>query len=146
MKYSKTFERDWEFYSNMDSENFKTEKEIKFDPLGKCAKEVFYRMDTHGLKDITTSEPELLIKSINAKEFANLQIKLWAESIADGTAFYFEIEKWIDELNYPEWSKKAVENQAKRMIENPKHRYCYQWHPNGKFIDKVYVMIDGEIV
>lgn len=146
MKYSKTFERDWKFYCNNDSENFKTEKEIKFDPLGKCAKEVFYRMDTHGLKDLTTSEPELLKKSINAKEFVNLQIKMWSEGIAQGVTFYFEVEKWIDELNYPEWSKKAVENQAKRMIQLGKPYYLGDRDSNGKVIEKWYLMINGEIV
>lgn len=146
MRYSKTFERDWNFYSTKDCDNFRTERDIKFCPDGKSAKEVFYRMDTHGLKDLTTSEPDLLRNAITAKECVNMQIKMWAEGIAEGTIFYFEVEKWIDELNYPEWAKKSVENQAKAMIKRGKPYYIGQRDSNGKIIEKLYVMVNGDIV
>lgn len=146
MTYSKTFERDWNFYSTKDCDNFRTERDVKFNSEGKSAKEIFYRMDTHGLKDLTTCQPDLLRKAITAKECVNMQIKMWSEGIAQGVTFYFEVEKWIDELNYPEWSKKAVENQAKRMIQLGKPYYLGDRDSNGKVIEKWYLMINGEIV
>lgn len=140
MKYTESYQRDYEFYlGNRHNFNFSGKTEITpiADKKGKTAKEVFYMIDTHGKKKNTPCcEPELLSELLKCKASVNLQIKMWAEARADGTLsgdeFYGDgetlewEEKIVDdkrevkaikkqsiakEYELPEWAIKAVELQ-----------------------------------
>ena len=112
-KYSKNFERDWEFYTkNSDKFNFpgKNISLPKYDINGKNAKDCFYIIDTHG-KYEPTAEPELLLKILTTKAAINLHIKLWAEGRLDGTFLKGDVDDLTNKYAFPEWIITAVNRQ-----------------------------------
>lgn len=126
MKYSKNFERDYNFYLNsMGNFDFCGTLNPKFEaiPNGtKSAKECFYFIDSEG-KNYPTSEPELLNKLLLTKASVNFQIKEWAQGLADFTLPLYELSQKIagtsfldirdiqTEYNLPDWVIKATYNQ-----------------------------------
>lgn len=89
MKFSKKYERDYEFYYK-NRKNFifcgtrVPKYQAIFDENGKSAKEVFYIIDSTG-KNSPTNEPELLNELLLTKASVNFQIKQWREGFLDGT-------------------------------------------------------------
>lgn len=124
MKYSKNFERDYNWYLKVstiftfdgtkDYYNKKGVELIQFNENGKTAKECFYLYDTNGI--ITpTKEPEKLKILLKTKGSVNLHIKMYAEDRARGYLPKIEFDKICLEYNLPDWFIEAVENQ--------KHKY-----------------------
>lgn len=97
MKYNKSFERDFDFYSRCitnDDFMFAGEKVVydNFSATGLSAKDTFYQIDTFG-KFPATSEPELVASLLIAKKGINLQIKQWAEGMAEVTLLPEELQQ-----------------------------------------------------
>lgn len=118
-KYSKNFERDWEWYYNNRS-NFTFSGSLpKTINLGfkYSAKEAFYLYDSQG-KLVDTLEPKLLQEIFLCKEAINFQIKQWSEDRAKGYLPRIEFEKIIKEYSLLDWMVKAVERQKFKHYEN----------------------------
>ncbi len=123
MKYSKNFERDYNWYLSLsDVFSFDGNKEyfskkgvnlVQFDANGKTAKESFYIYDSKGIV-IPTSEPEKLKRLLKTKGSINLHIKMYAEDRAKGYLPKVEFDKICDEYNPPTWFIHAVENQKNK--------------------------------
>ena len=79
---------------------------------GVSAIEALYYYESSGVKK-KCNDLETLENFFQAKGSLDLQIKMWAEDRAKGWLNSLEMNEYIDELNYPEWVLKAVENQAK---------------------------------
>lgn len=112
MKYSKNFERDWEWYSKYkDVFTFSgsPNKEIKQGDKY-TAKEAFYLYDSQG-KIVETTEPVLLQKIFKCKESINFMIKEWAQDRSKGYLPKIEFEKIIKEYTLLPWMVEAVEKQ-----------------------------------
>lgn len=97
IKYSKAFERDYEFYlSNLDEFNFCGTLNPKhtaiYSSAGLAAKECFYFIESEG-KNKPCREPELLNRLLLTKASVNFQIKEWAQGRADGTLPLVEFSK-----------------------------------------------------
>ena len=126
MKYSKSFERDYNWYRQHESffdfdgvnvyYNNKGQSVINFNSDGKTAKESFYLYDCQG-KITETKEPELLEKLFKTKGSINFHIKMWAESRADGTLPRVQFNEIIKEYDLLDWMVKAVENQKFKYYE-----------------------------
>ena len=118
MKISQKARKDFEFYKNssLDMIGYLVGEELpECDPRGKSALECWYSADTHGVK-LPCSQPEILEKVIRTKKSVNLQIKLWAEDIANGNLLtQSELWTWIPD--YPEWVFKAVVEQAGKILK-----------------------------
>jgi hypothetical protein len=83
------------------------------DPNGYSALECWWAKDTHG-KTLPCREPELLAKVIRSKQSINLQIKLWAEDVADG--LLLRQAELVDYVHgWPEWVLRAVLEQAGKI-------------------------------
>ena len=125
MKYSKSFERDFKWYSkhkgdfNFDAcseylDNNGKNNLVEFDENGKTAKEVFYLYDSVSgkSKTIPTCEPELLFSILKCKGGINFMIKMWAEDRGKGNLGKLEfIETIVPEFELLDWMVTAVENQ-----------------------------------
>lgn len=124
IKYSKRFEEDFDFYyRNRNKYNFAGEDiekyfEIKNDSNGNSAKECFFYFDSNGIKQFNCSEKELFFEIIRCKKSINLHIKMYAESIAEGTLFPFEIEEISDQIKAPEWFVNSIKNLIKKSRIN----------------------------
>ena len=105
IKYSKNFERDYDFYSkNLENFNFcgtLTPKHEAIPDGGLSAKECFYYIESQGVNKPCV-EPKLLNSLLLCKAGVNFQIKQWAEGINEGTLFLFE-------LSIKEWNRKDKE-------------------------------------
>ena len=106
MKFSKNFERDYNWYYKYRHEfNFcgsLNPKHIAIPDInGNSAKEILYNIDTHG-KNNGCCEPELLNELLLCKASINFMIKMWAESRADGTLplVLFSKQQMFKEYNY----------------------------------------------
>ena len=120
MKYSKKFEKDYQWYLsvshafNFDGKEHYTTKKgvnlIRYDENGKTAKECFYLYDSQGIIE-TTKEPDKLKTLYKTKGSVNLHIKMYAEDRAQGLLPKIEFEKICKEFNVPDWFRNAVENQ-----------------------------------
>lgn len=115
MKYSKNFERDYDWYLKYkDSFDFDgsidTSDKVIYDENGKTAKECFYRYDSMG-KILPTSEPELLFKIYKCKGSINFNIKMWAEDRAKGYLPKINFQDIINEFELLPWMVEAVEKQ-----------------------------------
>lgn len=124
MKYSKNFERDWNWYVEYKdvftfSGSLNRHLLIDFDE-GKGAKECFFILDSQG-KLNPTNEPELLSAVIKCKESINFQIKEYAQDRARGYLPRIEFEEITKEFELLPWMVKAVEQQKNKYYEN-KHR------------------------
>ena len=117
MKYSKNFERDYEWYLKYKNiftfdGNMNTSDKVIFSENGKSAKECFYIQDSQG-KIVSTNEPELLFQLYKCKGSINFHIKMWVEGIAEGVS---NINEFIVEFELLEWMIKAIENQLKKKL------------------------------
>ncbi|QRE03507.1 hypothetical protein [Flavobacterium psychrophilum] len=124
MKFSKNFERDFNFYSkNLIHFTFCGTLIPKFKAIsnskGKTAKQIFYQIESNGNNE-PTSEPELLDKLLLCKASVNFMIKQWAEGRADGTLPLKELSKKRYEDLYP---KKKDTNKYLLVWENNKPVY-----------------------
>jgi len=87
--------------------------DVTADPNGYSALECWWAKDTHG-KTLPCREPELLAKVIRSKQSVNLQVKLWAEDVADGMLLrQAELVEYVH--NWPEWVLRAVMEQAGKI-------------------------------
>lgn len=130
MKYSKRFNRDYNFYiNNLDKFSFCGKKDVSFYPLvifddqGVCAKEAFYAYESKG-KILKTNEPLLLMALHKCKASINLHITLWSEGREDGTFPRIEWEEYVKEKKLLPWIKKAVEAQMWK-IRNFRYGYGF---------------------
>jgi hypothetical protein len=107
MKFSKNFDRDWDWYLKYkDTFTFSGSPPKKIEKGDKyTAKEAFYLYDSQG-KLVPTKEPELLLQIFKCKESINFNIRMWAEGRADGT------------LPAVEFSKEAHDKQKQYFIDN----------------------------
>lgn len=117
MKYSTSFERDYNWYLKYKdififSGNNKHETVVLAgnSELDKSAKECFYSYDCSG-KMFTTYEPELLKSLLLCKGSINFNIKMWTEDRVKGYLPYSEFENIIKEYELLPWMIEAVENQ-----------------------------------
>lgn len=121
IKYHPSFNRDWEFYYNQRHQfifagcNINLQYNFESSEKGKTAKECFYYLDSQG-KKFPCSEYQLLIEILTCKAAVNLQIKIWAESRAEGTLPLFEIQEYMEYFQCPDWVSKSIENQRIKII------------------------------
>ena len=80
-------------------------------PRPVSALEAFAALDSCG-KRVPCFEPDVLRNVLAGKARLNMQIKIWAESVADGLATVAEFKNAVDWL--PDWVWDAVRNQAVR--------------------------------
>lgn len=121
MRYSSSFQRDWEFYlrsrevftfcGKPDSEIL---EKIKPDPNGSTAKECFLYLDGRG-EVKPCSEPELLFQVLKTKAAVNWQVKQWAEMLLGGVLFPSELVECRDDYGLPKWVVEAVLNQSRKL-------------------------------
>jgi hypothetical protein len=118
MKISERAKKDFAFYrdSLLDMIGHDVGVDIIAVPGGHTAIECWYAADTLG-KLLECSEPELLAKVLRSKQSVNLQIKLWAEDIADGMLLT-QRELSIYTYGWPDWIFKAVMQQAARLAKD----------------------------
>ena len=84
------------------------------DANGRTALECWWAKDTHG-KTLPCREPELLAKVMRSKQSVNLQIKLWAEDVADGMLLRQpELVEYCH--GWPEWVLRATMEQAAKVV------------------------------
>lgn len=121
MKYSKNFDRDWNWYVKYKGKftfSGSLNRELILDmDEGKSAKECFFILDSQG-KLKPTNEPELLSKVIKCKESINFQIKEYAQDRAKGYLPKIEFDKIVKEFELLDWMIKAVEQQKHKYYEN----------------------------
>lgn len=115
---------DFDFFKrNKDKYNFSgrdvtKEVDILYSIDGDSAFECFKKYDTNGVKNFETSEPELLKDIINCKASINLHIRMYAQSMVEGTLFEFELQEISDNIKAPPWFIKSVINQSVKIIKN----------------------------
>lgn len=83
------------------------------DSDGYSALECWWAKDTHG-KMLPCREPELLAKVLRSKQSVNLQVKMWAEDVADGSLLR-QLELVTYAHGWPEWVFRAVLEQAGKI-------------------------------
>jgi hypothetical protein len=113
MKFSKNFERDYNwYYKYRETFTFSGSmpRKIENSPSGKSAKECFHLYDSQG-KIAPCREPDLLSEILLCKESVNFQIKEWAQDRAIGYLPLVEFETIIEEYELLEWMVNAVERQ-----------------------------------
>jgi len=121
MKFSKGFNRDYEFYlKNKERFSFagvRVDITRCDEGTGISAKEAFYRIDTRGEKNINTNEPELLNELVRCKKSINLHIKMWVEGYEDmmeGVEYYLGLFVGSP----PPWVEVSFRNQLRRKFKN----------------------------
>lgn len=121
MRYSPSFNKDWEFYLLSKTEfTFcgKPDSEIhtKITPskTGLTAKECFLFLDGRG-EIRPCSEPELLFEVLRVKASINWQIRQWAEMLSGGVLMPSELVECRKTYKLPGWVLEAVLNQARRL-------------------------------
>lgn len=120
MKYSKKFKEDYDLYLRLkDTFNFAPFDVLKGKtptPTSKVitAKEAFYYWDSQG-KLYKTLEMDLLVQILICKASLNFHIKMYAETRAEGTLSYVELEEMQRELKLPDWFIAAVEKQKLKL-------------------------------
>lgn len=122
-KYSKNFERDWNWYLKYKSVfifDGAINREIKEDLInGKTAKECFYIFDSQG-KMPPTKEKEILLQILKCKGSINFNIKMWAEDRAKGYLPKIEFQNIIEEFELLDWMVEAVEKQKYKYYDRGK--------------------------
>lgn len=122
MKYSKNFERDYKFYiDNINIFNFagidiNNEINVTQDNNSDInAKQCFHEYDSVGKRDFITNEKDLLVNLIIAKKSVNLYMRMYADSIVDGTLFINEfITDIVHKYNVPLWFILGVIKQSRK--------------------------------
>jgi hypothetical protein len=150
MKYSKEFERDYEWYlKNLDTFNFDgTNTYINKKGLdiivpneqGLTAKECFYLYDSQGIIE-PCKEPELYKQLLKCKGSVNLHIQMWSQDRAKGLLplCEFSVRKCEEvygysklndlfrgkdfetELQLLDWIVEAVEKQKYKYYDNTRN-------------------------
>lgn len=122
MKITKTIQRDINFYKSITIELDPPVKTIEALSKAKHGEltpdEAFAQYDTHGTFDGVKDRAETLTL-MRKKAGANLQIKMWAEGVADEptTMPLIEVVEMIAENGYPDWVLSAIVNQASGLFE-----------------------------
>ena len=124
MKYSKKFNRDYEFYlRNRSTFTFSGDNCVHV-PVnmehGVSCKESFWSWDSSG-KLLPTKEPSLLQSVIVCKKSINLHLKMWVEGydeMMESVGFYmnlFEGEppRWVEDSFRKQLRRKIVGNRRK---------------------------------
>lgn len=123
MRYSRRFERDYDFYiknlnrfsfcgkSDHDFMDKKGNSMVVNDDNGVSAKEAFYNYESQG-KISKTSDPKLLLSLHKCKSSINLHISLWAEGRRDGTFPKIEWDQYAKEVGLLTCICKAVEKNT----------------------------------
>ena len=122
-KYSKNFDRDYDFYlRNVDIFTFsgKAPPIVLLNRDGKSAKECFHIFDSTGV--LHACREQILLKDLLVtKASVNLHISLWAQGVVQGVLCPPELEEMMGEYGAPDWVAKAVLRQAEpRLIEQSK--------------------------
>ena len=123
MKYSKKFNRDYEFYlSNKDTFTFSGDRvDVPVDmENGVSCKQSFRSWDTSGVL-LTTNEPELLKSIIVCKKSINLHIKMWVDGydeMMESVGFYLS----LFEGEPPPWVEDSFRKQLRRKIERSRKK------------------------
>lgn len=124
MKYTKNFNRDWDFYlnhSDMFTFSGASPKVFEYDPDGPDAKETFYRWESDCVL-VPTKEPELLQRIHITKGSVNFHIRQWVEGFED---FMEPIEFYLESFtNPPKWVRKALEGSLVRKYGER----CLGWY------------------
>lgn len=96
MKYSKNFERDYNWYLKYKSIFIFSGSPPKKIEIGYkyTAKEAFYLYDSQG-KLVSTYEPELLQQIFKCKESVNFQIKQWVEGLSDYSFPSIDVDRFL---------------------------------------------------
>jgi len=89
----------------------------KTTPDGVTAIEALYHYESFGIKK-ACSEIALLEKYLQAKATLDLNIKTWAGDRASGELGSIEFKRMLQDLQYPTWVEKAVENQKIKIQRN----------------------------
>lgn len=114
MKYSKNFNRDFNWYLSMrnvfDFDGALYNDEIIYDKNGIDGKKAFHIYDSQG-KYKPTKHPNILRQLLKVKGSVNLHIKMYAEDRAKGYLPKIEFDKICLEYNVPEWFINSVEKQ-----------------------------------
>ena len=113
MKYSKNFERDWNWYvkyKNVFTFSGSADKKVEMCENGKDAKFCFHMLDSQG-KLTPTTQPELLVSIIRTKSSINFMIKEWAQDRAKGYLPKLEFNTIAREYELSDWMVNAVEQQ-----------------------------------
>lgn len=120
MKYSKNFNRDFNWYLSVrDKFNFFGSEvvDIIYDRNGIDGKQAFYIWDSQG-KMVPTKHPNILKTLFITKGSVNLFIKMYAEDRAFGILpkelFYSEV---VLPFKCPDWFVNAVENQKVKYYD-----------------------------
>lgn len=115
IKYSQSFNRDWDYYMS----RIKTEVDyplslciVPKDENGLTPKECFYYFESQG-KKYPCTDPNTFQKVLWVKSLVNLTIKMWVEDIQKRLVFINEIEESCK--NKPDWVLKSFYNQLKRL-------------------------------
>lgn len=120
MKYSKNFERDWEWYNKYKyvfTFDGATKKEIVEDLVnGKTAKECFYIFDSQG-KMPATKDKEQFLHILKCKGSINFQIKEWAQDRAKGYLPKILFKNIIEEFELLDWMVEATERQKYKYYD-----------------------------
>lgn len=122
MRYSKNFNRDYNFYiSVIDTFNFAgkdVDKECNIVTTENAvtAKECFYNYDSSGIRDLDCNEVELIKKLIICKASVNMHIKMYAESMTEFTLTTYELKEILDEIKAPSWFYKSVMGQVEILF------------------------------
>ncbi len=121
MKFSKKFNRDYDFYiQNKDTFTFSGVNVTVWPDLenGVTAKECFWRFDSTG-NMMPTCEPDLLKALIICKKSINLHITLWVEGYDDmmeGVEYYMGLFHGTPPL----WVEDSFRKQLLRKIQSNK--------------------------
>ena len=108
MKYSKNFERDYQFYlTNAQKFNFAPDQPvIEESSDGKDAKYCFWKFDSTG-EMLACNEPEILRALIICKKSVNFHLKMWASGFTD---MEMNIDEYLAEfISSPAWVKVSFE-------------------------------------
>jgi hypothetical protein len=115
MRITERAKSEFEFYrdNSLDMIGHEIGSELLPDANGHSALECWWSFDTHG-KELPCREPEVLAKVIRTKKSVNLQVKMWAEDLADGMLLrQSELVGYVH--GWPEWVLRAVVEQAGKI-------------------------------
>ena len=113
MKYSKNFERDFNWYlsmRNLFSFDGSLPRDIIYDKKGVDGKKAFLMYDAQG-KLVPTKHPNILSTLLKTKGSTNLHIKMYAEDRAKCNFNKIEFRALCIKFKAPSWFREAVESQ-----------------------------------
>ncbi len=121
MKYSKNFNRDFEWYLSVrklfNFDGYDDWEYVVYDKNGVDGKKAFHIYDSLG-KVAATKHPNILHTLLKTKGSVNLHIKMYAEDRAKGLFPLIEFRAFCIKLKAPYWFKEAVENQKYKYYPN----------------------------